>query len=216
MVGSYPLQGLLGEYYPGSDIDIFIKENTANNENNCPHEFLTWLCKKYSVIFSESSNPMHGVVRSIKITKSKLVNIVIVATDNLQQYVNNNFDLSFCQTTFDGNTFRYDDLSLKKIGYKTNQNIVYHSHLIDKTIKNSNNGININPDIKQTLDNRVNKYKNRGFIIIENPLIIDDMTKKDLLDMIVDQFHQNSKLNEEIKQSKNKIQKGSHKWVGAC
>ncbi len=208
MAGSYPLQCLLGESYPDSDIDIFIKENSENVDidNKYYYDFETWLYEKYPVKSESTTYVIRDVIRSRKtqITKLGLVNIVIVSTENLHQYINDNFDLSFCQTTFDGDNFKYNELTLKKIGYRTNQDTIkaFHCQQIANSYQysGSNRVTDIDIDIEQRLNQRLNKYQNRGFIITPNPLIIHEMNKEELLDMVVDQFQQNFKIAEEMKE----------------
>ncbi len=192
MAGSYPLQCLLGESYSDSDIDIFIKSNDDFSE------FETWLYEKYAVKSVVTTYVIRDVIRSRKtqITPLGLVNIVIVSTKNLHEYVNDHFDLSFCQTTFDGDTFTYNELSLRKIGYIINHDTININYYNQINNLSGNKSINI----QEILDGRIKKYKNRGFIIIPSPLQINKIGKEELLDMVVDQFKQNFKIAEEMKE----------------
>ncbi len=216
MAGSYPLQCLLGEFYPDSDIDIFIKEKSKNFSIDNKYyydEFETWLYEKYGIKSVSTTYAISDIIRSRKtqITKLGLVNIVIVSTENLHEYVNDHFDLSFCQTTFDGDTFRYNELSLKKIGYRTNQ-----GNLLDcqfNQINSSKNEKMNHVNIEQILNDRLEKYKNRGFIITYTPLLIHSMTKEELLDMVVDQFQKNTVIVHELNQLKQDQLNNSYRQI---
>jgi len=191
MAGSFPLQCLLGEFYSDSDIDIFIKrrrsEYTGKDEINLRsfHEFEKWLYHKYGVKSEANIYIIRDVIRSRKtqVTPHAIINVILVDNEDLEKFIMDTFDLSFCRTMFDGFEVKYDEMSLKKVGYISNREGLkpYQSFYISEEQYNKKkksksfredydlDKYRVYPDPQVKLSQRIEKYKRRGFLILDNP-----------------------------------------------
>lgn len=138
MAGSFPLQCYLDEYYEGSDIDIFC---LSGNER-----YKDWVLKTYPNATKDASTYIiSGVIETSKyrINENTCINVILVDSKNLKKFIQESFDMTFCQTTFDGEILEcyHEDLTKFKIGY------VINPHSIN------------DPKRKE-------KYLNRGFFIL--------------------------------------------------
>jgi hypothetical protein len=126
----------------------------------------------YGIKSEPSTYFIAGVIRSrkYKITEQATINIVIVEpylNETIKQYIDYNFDLSFCCTKYDGKVFNVTDLTMHGIGYiqtlgHYKQREPYHY----KNPKKHHNQSNLYyPDIDKILQHRINKYTTRGFTI---------------------------------------------------
>ena len=204
MAGSFPLQCLLGETYKGSDVDIFIARPKVFKTNGNPHDdlnfmakvrnfdiFEQWLFGRYRIKSKPNIYLIRDVIcsRKYQITPDACVNIVLVDTDNLEKHIKTTFDLSFCQTIFDGEQLKYWEMSLKKVGYVVNKDNLKERqphHISEdeynrQMAKNKNISwpdfhpnhddsrlIRVYPDRKATITRRIDKYKSRGFLIVDS------------------------------------------------
>lgn len=207
MVGSFPLQCLLDEYYNDSDINIFIPDGTVQlnsvepfisksddslsdlsnlsddsndseisdhsqkeaqmeSENSqysrleqCTtisetlrlHLFERWLCDQYHVLPSPIYIQNMISTRQYQITPNACITISIADPSKFFETIEDAFNLSFCQTMFDGLELRYDDLAQKKLGY------------ITQPMGKSKQSLTHYPS---QLDIEIDKYLDRGFKII--------------------------------------------------
>ncbi len=100
LAGSFPMQCVLNEDYAGSNIDIFIGNDSGDLE--------TWI--KDNLVEKGDKLKLKGHMCFIDILSSQTydlpsqgcLNLVRVNTPDLKTYVNDHFDLNFCQVTFDG------------------------------------------------------------------------------------------------------------------
>ena len=161
MAGSFPLQCLLGEYYDDSDIDVFVNNPSSINGLMCTnvtefdHPFSNYICNNYDCYKRADNAYMFDLVYSqkYKIKPKTVINIICVKehNSNLFEFIENNFDLSCCQTTFDGVKLRYTQATQNKRGYITN------FHKKEPNTKKDN---------QDYLQKRIEKYRSRGFNII--------------------------------------------------
>jgi hypothetical protein len=192
MAGSFPLQCLLQEFYPDSDIDIFIKDNkNMQNEIYGSHhftEFETWLFSKFGKS-ETTTDVLYGILRThtYSFGSSIKINTIVVDTDNLHNFIANSFDFSFCQTIFDGINVQCFELSLKKIGYIVNQNhfgtinsfrLTQEEHCrgtkeSSSLDSSSNLRTYFDQETKAKQLERIEKYQKRGFLFLTQPLIDD-------------------------------------------
>jgi hypothetical protein len=228
MAGSFPLQCLLQEFYDDSDIDIFIKyDKNRQNQNNdifALHHFTkfeTWLYSKYG-----KSEPtkyiLYGVLRTHKyfLNNSVKINTIVVDTDDLSNFIANEFDFSFCQTIFDGTKVQCFEMSLKKIGYIVNQNHFKekksyhitqqeHDHLIKRRKHPdfvSSSDARIYLDTSSITQQRIEKYQKRGFLILNESMINNKQSiNKEQMLLLRLRFieNQNKKLIKELSVLKN-------------
>jgi hypothetical protein len=178
LAGSFPLQCFLNEDYPGSDIDIFIGNQSGDIE--------TWI-KENLVKKGEQLNisrHMYFIDNVLSSQKYDLpdnvcLNLVRVNTDDVKAYVNKHFDLSFCRVTFDGVKLEVADpwLTQNKVGYvsffsETTEGQAVDDKTIEKAMKiflkkNPDQPCKvINSDRFAYLAQRVQKYESRGFTIL--------------------------------------------------
>ncbi len=146
MAGSFPLQCLFGEYYADSDINIF---SSSAREY---YAFSSWLSHQYDVEgeWKSLKLPFLTMSKTYQINPNTSVNIILVAADNLQEYLKYTSDLSFCQTSFDGVKLNYSDLTLRKVGQIQNLEVPLAS-----------------------IVRRIQKYQSRGYLIIDAQQFID-------------------------------------------
>jgi hypothetical protein len=168
MAGSFPLQCILGERYEGSDIDLYC-HRPPNVEYS---RFGQWLYLQYypsftagTIILELVSTDCHtytikwGYNIDVKTYRLKIptkehlnIQIVILADERpIEEFITKCFDLSFCQTRCDGTQLIIPDGALYKTG---TVNMEYRS---PAELYNSNHVIQ-----------RIQKYKNRGFTIINS------------------------------------------------
>ena len=203
MAGSFPLQCLLGETYKGSDIDVFVARPNVfktDGKNHDDHQlrkelrnykgFEQWLNNKYHVKAKPNVYLIRDVIcsRKYQITPEACVNIVLVDTKDLEKHILNSFDLSFCQTIFDGEVLKYWDITLKKAGYLScryglkarqpyhisekdyNRELLQRKSSEAKADYEETNILRVYVDPQATLKRRMDKYKSRGFFISELPI----------------------------------------------
>jgi len=140
IAGSFPLQCLLNEFYKDSDIDIYVK---YNKDFDNIHPIEEWLCSYYKTCAMDHHYMIDGVFKSTRYnlrtnikekrnsTVKTIVNIVIVKTKkSLEQFIYDNFDLSFCMTIINGEGLLYNELSKLKIGYVANTKKNKYSQVI--------------------------------------------------------------------------------------
>ncbi len=143
MAGSFPLQCLLTEYYVGSDINLFVSEAPEY------YAFSSWLSHRYQVEgqWQELTLPSLIMSKKYQITSETCININLIKTNDLSQYLNLVADFSFCRTQFDGVHFDCTELSLRKVG--TLEYIeLFHEFPLSNLIR------------------RIQKYQRRGYIIL--------------------------------------------------
>lgn len=205
IAGSFALQCLLNEEYPNSDIDVFIKGNDPHafyNINNITGEeviskkftkFDTYLYEKYA-INSDSDNTskaappseylVNGIFKSQKYniknttcTMGSEINIIQV-NSNPKDFIMNAFDLSFCQSYFDGEFIYYHKDTLSKKGHicqipecKDLTNYFRHKPMLSPY--KSRMGFK-NDLITRNVIERVKKYQKRGFDITNLEILYDD------------------------------------------
>jgi hypothetical protein len=146
MAGSFPLQCLFGEYYADSDINIFCSSAREY------YAFSSWLSHQYAVEgkWKSMKIPFLTMSKTYEINPNTAVNVILVASDNLKEYLKYTTDMSFCQTSFDGTKLDYSDLTLRKVG--TIQNIEMPLASVVR---------------------RIQKYQSRGYLIIDAEQFID-------------------------------------------
>lgn len=209
MAGSFPLQCLLEETYEGSDVDIFVarsrlEEQLKSKDESKVQQAVTkytdierWLLDEYKA----KSRPSVYIIRDVICTRKyaigkATVNVILVDTKCLETHIKETFDMSFCQTTFDGITLKYHDITPKKIGYYVNLHGLKkkeHYHITEKQYKDKetiyikkygkdakdmllNEYHRVYPDTEVQLSLRTKKYESRGFTILDNP----PLTTKDI------------------------------------
>lgn len=168
VTGSYALAAYLKQEginvnYEPSDIDIFISANCEKKyiqlltfirslgfENNNKHDDYT-VHTDYYDSYCLSIESIDNVV-SFSNNNGKIIQIIVVKSDNIKEYIKTNFDLSICITWWDpeSNTFQ---TMMPKITKKCEMCIMRYNIPFSK------------------LSERVEKYKNRGFKIVDNPCI---------------------------------------------
>jgi hypothetical protein len=194
MAGSFPLQCLLNESYEDSDIDIFTKKPPMNQYGfNDYCLFEKWIHETYGIGHKCGVYIMHDVIcsRKYQINQKTCVNIVLVDTDDLDHFVVNTFDLSFCQTRFDGQKLTFSELDTNKVGYIANRDGLKkrrHHHISEEVYffhktRWANDPAKLNliyPDPDVILKRRLEKYRQRGFTIFENIDEIKDVDVKNI------------------------------------
>lgn len=178
IAGSCPLQILLGETYENSDIDIFVKINVLSgidlksqpifkdiDENFTVGEIKYKNNKKINYetrdinhetnkINYETSdinyetNKVHSTAY-VSINDKVILNFVFTKNDPVE-FVVKKFDMSQCQTFFDGKIMYFHEETLEKKGlaFKVSENF--------------------NKYLKENLRDRIVKYQQRNFTIIED------------------------------------------------
>lgn len=197
IAGSFPLQCLLDETYENSDIDVYASVDAENGiyDMRLLHPFEKWLYKTYKEKHNPSYYIMNDVIcsRKYQITEKACINVILVQQGDLEKFVLSDFDLSFCMTIFDGYDLKYDHLTLKKVGYVVNnqkKDFNAHHHKVSKdfdlsklegdiygeSVKNHPNPSRkrdriccVYPDYEAWLNRRLEKYRSRGFTIINAP-----------------------------------------------
>jgi len=173
IAGSFVVQCLLNETYTGSDIDIYVHGNTC--PFNAINKYIFTGCGfNCDVLKQFDSYLIHDILStSINVTidghDHVTFNFIHVDTENcgsLEQFIFNSFDLSFCQTWFDGHDIYYRPQTMFKNGWIENKSILkYCRTVIPRFIMNPEN----HTFTQQTLDDRVlqriEKYQSRGFTI---------------------------------------------------
>ena len=175
IAGSFPLQCLLGENWQDSDIDLYSKHQckiTPKDIRHQPHrraqpiEIYLWSlyilqpslnCMQtynkplYVQVYDYDGMPFIEYYREYPIC-NKIIQTIIVEREDLEEYVRDEFDLTFCQIIFNGKEVKFDQ-SWMDIAQKTG-----------KVIK-----INKMRDMVrfEKTKKRIEKYKKRGFAIIE-------------------------------------------------
>ena len=174
ITGSFPLQCLLGENWKDSDIDIYSKhicKFTPKIRRRPPYRraqsIETYLWSLFilqpNIIIKVRTSPLYVQVydydgmpfiqyyRQYNIC-NKIVQVIIVEREDLEEYVKDEFDLTFCQIIFNGKEVKFDQSWMdivQKIGRVRNINKMRDMVRFEKTKK------------------RIKKYKNRGFTIID-------------------------------------------------
>lgn len=218
MAGSFPLQILINANYEDSDIDIFFKSDTLvpteiytkfNPDQIVPriiyryNKFSNWLFEKFG-IKSEWDSPEENnlqdnsqensenilISRTYSLNDKLKINIIIVEVENLYTHFEN-FDMSFCNTLYDGNTLMYLPETLEMKGtintvesfigsyrykfYEKHSKITYYHPVLiwNKTLEKHIPFMNY----IEILENRIRKYQNRG-MKITNLKILDDFYEK--------------------------------------
>lgn len=180
IAGSFPLQCILNEEYENSDIDVFIQVNeSVFNQFGFFTKLQTYLyskgydCKSCNYIID-------GILKSFKYINGNVnINIVLINC-NVVDFINNTFDLSFCQTHFDGDYTYYEKYTLYKKGYIENDrfNFKENKHNLrrkDLKVEEDSSPSTIpsyyphNPQeyIKKLYEYRKDKYEKRGFEICQ-------------------------------------------------
>lgn len=192
IAGSFPLQILLEEKYEGSDIDIFFKDiiyNTGTAPYNLFPEIEKYLYTKFHVNHKVGEYIINDILRSKKYVLPKItINIIYTSVEPLD-FIFNSFDFSMCQTFIMNNILYYNNMTLNKIGYLVNPITIpkklnyYHKEINNydivivnnNTIQNNLYPLNIYEHLKQKLEYRTKKYINRGFKIINECDVSNNM-----------------------------------------
>lgn len=212
IAGSFTLQCLLDETYEESDIDIFVPydRKSYSNPNTYRCQFEKWIHKEYNINSKPEIYCMRDVIASKKyqINHKTCINIILVDTNDVEEYIKNDFDLSFCQTIFDGKEMKYWDMTLHKVGFISNtrqQKVKNGYHLtqieaqteldrLDQRFHPIHSNISLEDEknfIKsriyvdpiEELQQRMEKYKSRGFTILnphDSKLIITEIKLRDM------------------------------------
>lgn len=217
MAGSFPLQCVLGEYYPNSDIDIFVPYNRDRYYimGHKLHTFEAWLRQKYikgknihELGSSEKYIHLGFISRKWALTTKVIFNVIIVPTTNLAQCIEASFDLSFCKTSFDGKNVRVTDMTLQKIGYIKPLNREKYKWLYDdESIEEIRHEEWYEADYYTCkLVERVTKYARRGFYIrgqVDRPTLIErsniQCDLRQYPDTMCMDFHRESEKSKETK-----------------
>lgn len=177
IAGSFPLQCLLGEEYIGSDVDIFYKLGESVDKGR-PEPLDYFIYKSYNLKGIPESYLINGIIktRKYKVTDKLHFNLINTLKDPLV-FIKENFDLSFCQTYFDGINMYFRPLTLIKKGFIVSYPVKkekkqYHVSKQKNKPGSSSDLNNLYPDniesqITSNLEERIKKYKERGFIIVE-------------------------------------------------
>lgn len=158
IAGSFPVQCLLDETFPDSDIDIFVNiEYRRLYYNLFDKEYGIMLT--YKLKYDEPDNEQYSGLSKIKqvlnfVCRDAHINLIFLSDKNPVDYVNNSFDLSFCKTYYDGDKLHFEKETLAKIGH------------ICPVERHSNEY-----HLLQTM-RRVSKYIKRGFIVYAKPPLL--------------------------------------------
>lgn len=156
IAGSFPLQCVLRETYADSDIDFFFPVRARREvekwfQKYCAGQKLGDPVGNYPK-GTDTGNPyypmnqIHSVYKFLY--KKACVNIIFVNTNDIPQYVQSSFDMSFCKTMYDGRRIRFSDNTLKKVGETCF--VKTHSHFQ-----------------RQRTEQRIAKYTARGFTVFD-------------------------------------------------
>jgi hypothetical protein len=192
IAGSFPLQCLLGDEYKDSDVDIFIKMKINTNEGMLLDNTLNyiqkdlspidkWIYAKYDIRTEHSPYILRDVLRSRKhiLDNGTVINVIHVDTEGtLEEFIMNTFDLSICQTYFDGRILYYNDLTLTRDCFianppeKTGKVLKPYHAIVEKNVNHlfpekwdKYHLSKIYPDMQKNLENRIKKYRQREFCI---------------------------------------------------
>ncbi len=231
MAGSFPLQCMLHEYWRGSDIDIYF--TGKDKYEQALHPFMSYLTKIYNTVnkiddqaVSDDDNTavqrvpyfLCNVLFSYKISINEaIVNVVFVDCD-VTDFIANRFDLSFCQTYFDGDKMTLYEASKHKRGViRHNNNIKNKQHyhkltneiteITERMPNRGPKGVNVfyPVDVKYFLAHRLKiriaKYVERGFTITDE-VIAEEISK--LKDNIENAEEVIQKLKQEYQSTKAK------------
>ena len=159
IAGSFALQVLFNEEYSGSDIDIFFSNETFK-------DFDTYIQSLNPIVCAQrSSQEDHvSVLKSnvFYLNNAKINTIVI--NGNLQDHFNK-FDLTFCNTQFDGTNLTFFPETLLKKGKINTEDSFFGSYRYD-FYKTSNETLSDEELLQlylKELSMRILKYKVRGF-----------------------------------------------------
>lgn len=175
IAGSFPLQCLLREEYAGSDVDFFIPsrhkrtaekwfqkycggQSIGDPVGNYPKPLNDQVTDRTPYMYTMDN--ITGVYKFIY--KKACINLIFVTTggSSMQNYVENNFDISFCKTMYDGRNLRFAAETLRKVG-RTCYNKAHGKFQKTRTAE------------------RVAKYTARGFIIFEEASYQEQVLKTD-------------------------------------
>jgi len=171
IAGSAPLQALLGEAWPSSDIDIWIDPENRDRSFRRLSAFLTLAgCQKirqinFCKMFSEYAR-LRNQVSEIYATKLHGITIQIVICKIPVLEVVSNFDLTICNVFFDGEVIHVSDETRADIETKTL----------------TTNGVVQNPMEWLRTVKRMIKYYKRGFTNIDYVKINRDLTESQVRD----------------------------------
>ena len=160
VTGSFALAGFLQQEgidagYEPSDMDIFVSQFELNKL----FSFIeTYGYKKFEQnideyeSFNEVDNYccVHGIdhIVSFRDENDKKIQIIVVKSDNIKEYVSKNFDLSGCISWW----------NVKKDTFET---------LVPELTKKKE--MYVNTPLTKKLLTRIEKYKQRGFTIVNKP-----------------------------------------------
>lgn len=175
LAGSFPLQVFLGVDYAGSDIDIYVQAELDAEIPISPIE--CWIYRTWKNGGKAEVYLIHGVIRTkrIKMNEELNFNLVYVNMPPLT-FVETMFDMTMCQTAFDGSTLFYHPLTSLHLGLVVNAptraKVFKEYHKRQKTASKSPveefsfYPPNIHEILAEKLKQRVKKYEERGFTFI--------------------------------------------------
>jgi hypothetical protein len=170
--GSSVLQIILNEHYINSDIDIYTSQI---NVNDLLHFFINYKATIISMTktdddFNEYNKVRFNISHVITIEYQNVKFQIISLTDPFDRYkfstvndilydINDNFDLSFCTTSWDGFNVYFKNSKITKTSLE-NYYPEFDSDIFELTHKIGTFNVNSEFDL-----NRIKKYISRGFTI---------------------------------------------------
>jgi len=169
IAGSFPVQCLLREEYAGSDIDFFIHQRHKRTvekwfQKYCGGQNIGDPVGNYPK--NDTRSPYMYTMDSITgvykfIYKKACINLIFVSTsESIPDYIESNFDISFCKTMYTGRNLRFAAETLRKVG-RTCYNKTHYKYQKARTAE------------------RIAKYTARGFIIFEEAAYQEQVLKTD-------------------------------------
>ena len=126
IAGSFPLQCLLDENYldedneKKSDIDIYYLDSNLRYPSLGSYIYFTQNLRwdNYKSYRSDETIKNNEKIINIKDYSTSKVTVQLINVTNPKEFIQNQFDLSFCKTIFDGEYLRiFDPITLQKRGY---------------------------------------------------------------------------------------------------
>jgi hypothetical protein len=160
ITGSFALAGFLQQEgidigYEPNDIDIFVSQlelyKLFSFIETCGYKKFEQNVDDYSS-FDESDNYccVHGIdhIVSFRDENDKKIQVIVVKSDNMKEYINKNFDLSVCISWLNANNDTFETL----VPELTKKKEMY-----------------VNTPLTKKLLTRIEKYEQRGFTIVNRP-----------------------------------------------
>lgn len=151
MAGSFPLQMELGEFWEGSDIDLYILDTLEPSIIKPPSDkYKSTVENEFNPIYTYETQDILRIDNWVCTKNDRDIKVQLIYLNNskygsIEQFVDR-FDLDFCKIVFDGHTLK----AMKP-----------------ESVKNKTSRYNRVSDWRNKRKERIAKYTTRGFKVIE-------------------------------------------------